>query len=341
MEGFSNTRRKFAIVVFAIVAFCSAIISYKSYKCVHVDQRVTQMAIGTSELIKPSLMSTRRPENQSNCDVECRRFQQALMPNQTKAAIYYLVQSERIAKLLMSLEALETHFNNHFHYPVIIFHEHDFTTDHQEQIRSASTSDLYFQGVYFTIPDFIQKPVPETFCGKKVGYRHMCRFQAKTLYEQPIVKHLDFIWRLDDDSFILSDINYDIFEFMSDHDIIYGYTIVTGDAPRCVTGLWNNAALYIQHRHLTTEFFNEWPRPSIYYNNFEVSAMKLWYSKEYQDYINMIDHTGGIYYNRWGDAPIKTIAVTMFVPRNKTHCFSDIRYRHQAKLTNKKKCQPN
>ena len=45
----------------------------------------------------------------------------------------------------------------------------------------------------------------------------------------------------------------------------------------------------------------------MYYNNFEVSATKLWYSVDYKEYINMIDRIGGIYYNRWGDAPINPL----------------------------------
>ena len=47
-------------------------------------------------------------------------------------------------------------------------------------------------------------------------------------------------------------------------------------------------------------------------------------SQEYQEFIEYIDHLGGIYYRRWGDAPIKTIAVSMFVPRNNTHKYADI-----------------
>ena len=40
----------------------------------------------------------------------------------------------------------------------------------------------------------------------------------------------------------------------------------------------------------------------------------MWMSRDYANYIEYIDRTGGIYYYRWGDAPIKSIAVTMFLP---------------------------
>ena len=45
----------------------------------------------------------------------------------------------------------------------------------------------------------------------------------------------------------------------------------------------------------------------------------------------MVDQAGGIYYHSWGDAPIKTIAVTMFVPQSKIHQFRDISYKHKCK----------
>ena len=45
--------------------------------------------------------------------------------------------------------------------------------------------------------------------------------------------------------------------------------------------------------------------------------------------INYIDHLGGICYVRWGDTPIKPIAISLFVPLNKVYCFCDVGYHHQ------------
>jgi len=54
----------------------------------------------------------------------------------------------------------------------------------------------------------------------------------------------------------------------------------------------------------------------------------VWRSPEYRDFIDYIDRTGGIYYQRWGDATIKTVAVTLFVPKNRIHQFKDMGYIH-------------
>ena len=282
-------------------------------------------------LMSISLWKT--PKIYPRCDTaECTRFQQRLAempPGQIRAAIHALVQPTRIKKLTTSLQSLDRYFNDRFHYPVIIFHEEDFTSEHEQQVRNATNSDLYFQSVTFTLPDFIKTPVPEM--KYSVGYRHMCRFQSKLVYEQPIVDNLDFEWRLDDDSVLISEIKYDIFKFMAVHDIIYGYLTRARDPHKYVTNLWRNATFYIEKQNITTEFFNKWPDSSGFVNNFELSAMKLWRSKRYQEYINYIDRAGGIYYHRWGDSPIKAIAVAMFVPLNKTHCFTDFVYDHKGK----------
>jgi hypothetical protein len=149
------------------------------------------------------------------------------------------------------------------------------------------------------------------------------------VYEQPILFGLDYVWRLDDDSTLLGDVPYDVFRFMKERHLIYGYNWITSDSHSCIQTLWPAAKQYVKTKSIATEFFNTWPVAQMYYNNFEVSALSLWWSSSYQAYIEYIDSLGGFYYYRWGDAPVKSMAVSMFVPRNRTHLFSDIGYHHQ------------
>jgi Glycolipid 2-alpha-mannosyltransferase len=85
---------------------------------------------------------------------------------------------------------------------------------------------------------------------------------------------------------------------------------------------------------LKSKFFSEWSEPKIYYNNFEISSLSLWTSAEYKLFIDFIDDTGGIFYERWGDAPIKGIAVSILIDRNETFHFHDLAYRHGNFFTN-------
>jgi alpha 1,2-mannosyltransferase len=162
-----------------------------------------------------------------------------------------------------------------------------------------------------------------------IGYRHMCRFHAKTVYDQPIMQGLEYAWRLDHDSFFTRPIDYDVFKFMRDRGLVYGFVKVYLELPMWTVGLWDAAHAYIRNNSIKAQFFNKWRRNQMYYNNFEISNLTLWFSDQYQHYINYIDQEGGIYYHRWGDAPIKSIAVAMFVPRKDTYNFKDIGYIHQ------------
>lgn len=126
-----------------------------------------------------------------------------------------------------------------YRYPVIVFVEDDLDNDvGRRTIRSFTGSDdlsqsrLFIQVVRFRIPDFITGRVPpRAGNGKSVGYRHMCRFHAKTVYEEPTIgfKYADgrpvieYTWRLDDDSFLYRPIKYDPFAFMRDRQLLYGY----------------------------------------------------------------------------------------------------------------------
>lgn len=42
----------------------------------------------------------------------------------------------------------------------------------------------------------------------------------------------------------------------------------------------------------------------------------------------MLDRLGGIYYKRWGDAPIKSLGLALSLDLSEVHCFSDLAYTH-------------
>lgn len=56
--------------------------------------------------------------------------------------------------------------------------------------------------------------------------------------------------------------------------------------------------------------------------------MRFFRSKVYTEYFEYLDRTGGFYYERWGDAPVHSIAATFFLPKEEIHFFGDIGYRH-------------
>lgn len=51
-------------------------------------------------------------------------------------------------------------------------------------------------------------------------------------------------------------------------------------------------------------------------------------SQAYTDYFQLLDQTGGFFYERWGDAPVHSIAAALILDRKEIHFFNEIGYRH-------------
>lgn len=259
-----------------------------------------------------------------------------------KAAIIYMARStaKDIAFLKRSLALLDRHFNDRFHYPVIIFHE-DFTEDLKEELGRRTRSPLSFGLLDFALPDFVNRSeVPEKILGRfGIGYRHMCRFFGGHIYQHPSLQGYDWYWRLDTDSFLRGRIDYDLFRHMEANDLWYGYIVMLKEKPEVAVGLWEATKAYIKQHGLESpatralEAANGDWNYRYYYNNFEIIKLEFGRSRAYQDYFSYLDRLGGIYKHRWGDAPIRTLAVAMFVPEKKVHQFKDVPYSHAGYYT--------
>ena len=191
-------RRLVRIACYFVVAlFFGAIISYAS-TALQLQGRDVGLTTSAGGLAKfnenyPAIVTTLSTDP---CDSECRRFRRlmALWPrDKPKAALVYLVH--RFGFLGSSIRSVDNYFCHKFDYPIIIFHEADFFKPKDEMptmtkvvlletagMNSSATSRVFFQLIEFKIPQFLTKHVPgymEIPCFSSIGYRHMCRFQAK------------------------------------------------------------------------------------------------------------------------------------------------------------------
>lgn len=250
----------------------------------------------------------------------------------TKGAIVYLLKNsyKDINLIKQSLNLLDINFNNSYKYPVVIFHE-DLTEKRMQEIRKSSNSNIIFEKVHFEIPSYVDKnSVPEYLYADGyrfgIGCRHLGRFFSYDAYNHPVFKDYNYVWRLDADSFIMGKIDYDVFQYMEDNKIIFGYMVVLIEPEVFRKNFLETVSAYFKKDI-------KW-NGECYYGNFTISNLDFWRSKEYTDYYNYIDGMGGIYKYRWGEQMLHYIAVQMFLKENQIHKFDDIPYRHQA-FTNK------
>jgi hypothetical protein len=157
----------------------------------------------------------------------------------------------------------------------------------------------------------------------------MCRFNA-IIGSRLLATEYDWQWRLDDDSLLTSEVGYDVFRLMAENGKRYGFPSMVEEFSFCIKGLWERARSYLAslpHR-MPHAWLSKLPENLIFYNNFEISHRSVWLDPRMIAWLDYIDRHGGIYYHRWGDAPIHTLGVAMFVPLHQVHRFSDIAYSH-------------
>ena len=277
--------------------------------------------------------------------------------NKQSAVIYYLIQSTRVNKLYKSLISLHTYFNCHYGYPIILFMtgtDSEFEHRLQQWIHSTLYTtkcmisaqshpyNITIHHIQFAYPPGINisnVPAYDICSGHGIDYRHMCRFNAILLHNQPVLQQYIYYWRLDDDSKLLEPVMYDPFQYMSYNNITYGFNVIQHDDIGCVIGLYQFTLNYIQSYSQQLHpynFFHQWSFNTthhIFYNNFELSTISFWQQSNVAQYLQLIDESYEIYYSRWGDAPIKTQVLSMFTQPSDIHYFNDIIVVHHSSVT--------
>ncbi|KAL2017257.1 hypothetical protein VTK56DRAFT_2369 [Thermocarpiscus australiensis] len=65
-----------------------------------------------------------------------------------------------------------------------------------------------------------------------------------------------------------------------------------------------------------------------FWSNFEIARLDFFRSKAYEDFFEMMDRSGGFWMERWGDAPIHSLAAGALLAPRDIHYFRDFGYRH-------------
>ncbi|KAM5451339.1 O-glycoside alpha-1,2-mannosyltransferase 4 [Microsporum canis] len=65
-----------------------------------------------------------------------------------------------------------------------------------------------------------------------------------------------------------------------------------------------------------------------FWSNFEIARLDFFRSKAYEDFFQMMDRSGGFWNERWGDAPIHSLAAGALLSPADIHYFRDFGYRH-------------
>lgn len=248
--------------------------------------------------------------------------------------------------------------------------------------------------------------------GNMPSYHSMCRFYSGYFFEHPLVKKLDWYWRVEPEVDFYCDLTYDPFIEMEKHGKKYGYTIAIKELVDTVPNLFRFTKKFIKDYDMNlpdtwnfftknhkfykgeneenyedvknmNDFLNKVKKNTIYnyskihlnkksegsfgstemqllrslinhskinglnlaveekyeneefnmchfWSNFEIASNSLFTSPEYRTYYDFLENSKGFFTERWGDAPVHSLAVGLFLNLSEIHYFRDIGYKHST-----------
>ncbi|KAJ2674670.1 hypothetical protein IWW42_001516 [Coemansia sp. RSA 1085] len=281
-------------------------------------------------------------------------LEQPLVRNTTKvelqkAALVALVRNKELQGMRSTVRQLEDRFNWQYHYPYIFLNDEDFTEEFKEGIREVTNAPVYFgklpQEHWGLSPYVTEDKVKEALehnrdryiYGGSYSYRLMCRYQSGFIHKHPLLKDLDYYWRIEPDVHYFCDIPYDPFRYMRENNLKYGFTITPLEKPETVKTLWEHTRKWILEnpKMIPEKSFIHWVvnEKSQYTNchfwsNFEIVDLSFYRSEAYESYFQQLDRAGGFFYERWGDAPVHSMAAAILLRKEQLHWFEDIGYHH-------------
>ncbi|GMM56456.1 alpha-1,2-mannosyltransferase [Maudiozyma humilis] len=267
-----------------------------------------------------------------------------------KACFVTLVRNNELHDMVNSIRKVQKRFNEEFRYDWIFLNDVEFTQEFKDKIHEEIPNSVTKFGVipheHWSYPDYIdqtkaaqtREKMANIIYGASESYRHMCRFQSGFFWRHPLLDDYDWYWRVEPSINLYCDIKYDVFKWMQDNEKVYGFTISIHEYLSTIPTLWDTSM----------EFFKENPEYVAkdnlmkfisgdngehynlchFWSNFEIANLNLWRSPAYKAYFDALDHAGGFFYERWGDAPVHSIAASIILPKDKIHYFSDIGYHH-------------
>ncbi|ODQ58461.1 glycosyltransferase family 15 protein [Wickerhamomyces anomalus NRRL Y-366-8] len=342
-----NRLLRFTVVLILIIFFIShKIISKKQYQ--HVLDLQSKLAntkydINSQLNIHDSASQEKIIYKDSTNDLK--NYQRA------NATFFTLAKNEDLIEMGKTIRSVEDRFNKKFHYDWIFFNNQEFSPDFKRTMNNLCSGNVKFEIIpqeFWSYPDWIDKERAkqvrissrtDIIYGGSETYRFMCRFFSGFFYKLESLQKYDYAWRVEPETTFHCDINYDVFQYMVSNNKHYGFTISLHEFANTIPTLWENVKKFI-------EFYPHFINPNNlidflsddhgetynlchFWTNFEIVNLNFLRSEAYETFFNYLDKANGFFYERWGDAPVHSIAVALFLNKEQIHYFEDIGYYHK------------
>lgn len=290
------------------------------------------------------------------------------------ATFVTLARNSDIWEISKSIRQVEDRFNRNYHYDWVFLNDQPFN-DEFKKLTTALVSGKTHYGVipkeHWSYPSWIDKnkakKVREEMGEKKIiygdseSYRHMCRYESGFFFRHPLMLNYEYYWRVEPSVKLFCDVAFDPFRVLHENNKSYSFVISLYEYYETIPTLWNSVKKFMKDHpeHIAEDnsmaFLSddggETYNKCHFWSNFEIGSLEWLRSKAYIDYFDSLDRDGGFFYERWGDAPVHSIAAGLLLRKEQIHFFNEIAYYHipfthcptgeQLKLDLRCNCNPS
>ncbi|EPY54250.1 alpha-1,2-mannosyltransferase [Schizosaccharomyces cryophilus OY26] len=267
------------------------------------------------------------------------------------ATLLTLAKNSELFEIVKMVLNYESKFNGKYRYPWVFLNNEPFSETFKNTIARLTSGPVYFGEIpreQWDMPDSIDTERAEASWGSmamrgiiyggKKSYRQMCRYYSGFFWKHPLLDSYKYYWRVEHDSNLLCDIRKDPFTELRQRNKTYGFVITIKEIAATIPSLWNTTMEFVETYPELLAPNNLWDWISKdqgkdyslchFWSNFEIADLDFFRSDAYQKYFDYLDNSGGFFYERWGDAPIHSIALSLFLDKNQIYFFKDIGYEH-------------
>ncbi|KAI5151172.1 alpha 1,2-mannosyltransferase [Enteropsectra breve] len=265
------------------------------------------------------------------------------------AVIMVLCRNRELKEIESSIASFEQRFNKTHKYPYVFLNDKEFTDEFKRRITEKVETVEFglVEKKDWDPPDNLdevrmkaawermrQKGVPYA---QMMSYHNMCRFFSRGFYKHPLMQQYEFYWRIEPGVRFRCDIESDPFDFLKKNNKKYGFVITIREYMDSIPTLMPTAVQYLKRVYNTLQigkpmdFMYEDGRYNgcHFWSNFEIASFEFFRSEAYNGLVDTLERSNGFYYERWGDAPVHSIALSLLLDRSEIHFFENIGYTHE------------
>ncbi|KAI9928393.1 hypothetical protein ASPWEDRAFT_38772 [Aspergillus wentii DTO 134E9] len=290
------------------------------------------------------------------------------------ATFVTLARNSDIWDIAESIRQVEDRFNRDYHYDWVFLNDKEFDDDFKKLTSALVSGNTHYGLIpreHWSYPDWIDldkaKKAREEMGQKKIiygdseSYRHMCRYESGFFFRHPLMLNYEYYWRVEPSIKLFCDVGFDPFRFMKENNKKYSFVLSLYEYYETIPTLWDSVKSFMSKHpeHIAEQnsmgFLSddggETYNKCHFWSNFEVGSLEWLRSQQYLDYFDALDKDGGFFYERWGDAPVHSIAAGLLLNKEEIHFFNEIAYYHvpfthcptgeQTRLDLKCHCNPS